>query len=265
MIGVIDLWSVVAYLHRASVAAGFAVYPATSSLAAAHHADHEVAIAAVVDLLALVVVGILFLCWLHRLVSELHRLRPGVQRSSPGWAVGAWFVPFINLVVPKQVVNDMWRASTPAGPRESRPPTLLSLWWAGWLIQGAVAAVAVSMLHPDTPSAVMHHDRVDALGHGIDLVVALLAIVVVHTLTARVDQIPATSDHWAGIGITTHFQVPPGWPLPPTGWTPPPGWAPDPSWPPAPAGWRFWTPTPVLRTAPIGWEAASSEWQYWAN
>jgi hypothetical protein len=118
-IGILDVWSIVANLHRASLAAGIESNHAVTSLRAVHRADHQVALSADVLVLAMIVVGTLFLCLLHQLVGDLHRMRPGAQRFSAGWAVGSWFVPFVNLVVPKQVVNDVWRASTPAGRRTS--------------------------------------------------------------------------------------------------------------------------------------------------
>jgi hypothetical protein len=266
VVAILDLWSMIASLRRASLLSRYESNPASMALVAANHADHQVVLSGSLDLIAVAVVGVLFLCWLHQLVSNLHRLRPGTQRSSAGWAVGVWFVPFLNLVVPKQVVNDLWRATTPEGRRQSQPPTVLSLWWAGWLIEGVVVSVAVVAIGTKTPTALIHHDRVWAVGRGLDLVVAVLAILIVHTLTGRVVHVARTTDQWADFrGIVAHFHAPPGWPPPPAEWTPPLGWIPDPSWPAAPEGWQFWRSEPVLRPAPAGWLAASADWQYWAN
>jgi len=33
------------------------------------------------------------------------------SRFTPGWAVGYWFVPFVNLVRPYQIVADLWLRS----------------------------------------------------------------------------------------------------------------------------------------------------------
>jgi hypothetical protein len=56
-------------------------------------------------------------------------------RFSPGWAAGAWFVPFLNLVRPKQIVDDVWRGTEreqPAWWAPTRPAVsgLLHIWWA---------------------------------------------------------------------------------------------------------------------------------------
>jgi hypothetical protein len=57
---------------------------------------------------------------LPRLFRRAYRNLPALGAESPrfssGWAVGAWFVPFLNLVRPKQIMDDIWRASDPALP-----------------------------------------------------------------------------------------------------------------------------------------------------
>ncbi|MFC7512377.1 DUF4328 domain-containing protein [Streptomyces thermocarboxydus] len=44
---------------------------------------------------------------------------PDVQRRTPGWAIGGWFVPFANLVIPRGIAMDVLRAAsrTPTRPR----------------------------------------------------------------------------------------------------------------------------------------------------
>ena len=69
------------------------------------------------SIVLLVCVGLL-IAWTHRLYRNLEPLGFRELRFGSGWAVGGWFVPFLNLVRPKQIVNDIWRAGDPAlGPR----------------------------------------------------------------------------------------------------------------------------------------------------
>lgn len=258
----VDLWSIVANLHRASLVSRFASHPASISLLAAHHADQQVSISGLVYVLVLVVVGVLFLVWLHEVVTDLHRLRPGTPRYSPAWAVGGWFVPILNLIRPKQVVDDAWRASAPTGRAGSQPPAFLSYWWTGWILQAVVFSVGYS-INNGSMTSLADHDRVYAVGRGLDIVVAAMAILIVRTLTARVNQVSASAARPES-RLTSQFQVPPNWPTPPAGWTPPLGWMPDPQWPPAPANWQFWRPTPAWHPEPA-WQAASLNWEYWAT
>jgi hypothetical protein len=263
VVGATDLWSIVANLHRASLVSGFASNPLTISLPAAHHADNLVDASSIVNLLALLVVGVLFIIWLHEIVSDLHKVRPGVPRYSPGWAVGGWFIPVFNLVRPKQVVDDAWQSSAPGGGRQSQVPLALNLWWAGWILHGVVAWIGLVMGH-HSPTALAHHDRVYALSHGVDIVVVFLAIMVVRALTSRVEAAssvdPRSTPHFIN-----QFNPPPGWPTPPSGWAPPLGWVPDPAWPPAPANWQFWKAAPAWQPERLAWQAASLNWEYWTS
>jgi hypothetical protein len=89
----------------------------------------------VVDLLGL---GLLAL-WTRRLYGNLRALGTRELRFPEGWAVAGWFVPFLNLVRPKQIVDDIWRASDPRRRLEEawdeQPLSiLLGWWWFSWVV-----------------------------------------------------------------------------------------------------------------------------------
>ena len=64
---------------------------------------------------ALIVAAFAFLiAWTSRLYRNLRPLGVRRLRFTEGWAIGGWFVPFVNLVRPKQILNDIWRGSDPA-------------------------------------------------------------------------------------------------------------------------------------------------------
>jgi hypothetical protein len=86
----------------------------------------------------LVGLGLLSL-WTRRLYGNLRALGAQDLRFGEGWALGGWFVPFLNLVRPKQIVDDIWRASDPVRrPEEAwdqRPlSNLLHWWWFFWVV-----------------------------------------------------------------------------------------------------------------------------------
>ena len=72
---------------------------------------------------------VLFIRWLHLAYRNVDPIAPGYRRFETGWAIGGWFVPFLNLVRPMQVVTDVWHSGTPA---RKRPPAWLALWWLGF-------------------------------------------------------------------------------------------------------------------------------------
>jgi hypothetical protein len=120
--------------------------------------DELISIAEMIDLVAvaqlvsLLVGGILFLAWFHRAYGNLRALGVSEPRYKRGWAIGAWFIPFANLVLPKQMANDLWRAGDPMmqpnepGWQGRAVAPLLHWWWAFYLIGGAVSAVSGNMI-----------------------------------------------------------------------------------------------------------------------
>ena len=54
-------------------------------------------------------------------------------RFRSGWAIGGWFVPFLNLVRPYQIAKEL---ASYSGPNETAPTNALPLWWALVIIGG---------------------------------------------------------------------------------------------------------------------------------
>jgi Domain of unknown function (DUF4328) len=88
--------------------------------------EELISIAEMMDLVALVQVasvivgGVLFLAWFHRAYGNIRALGVSEPRYRRGWAIGAWFIPLANLVIPKQLANDLWRAGGPSCSRGTR-------------------------------------------------------------------------------------------------------------------------------------------------
>ncbi|MDO8880327.1 MAG: DUF4328 domain-containing protein [Coriobacteriia bacterium] len=93
--------------------------------------------------------GIVVLVWLSRVNLRLRAAgRQGLQ-FSPGWTVGWFLIPFANLVLPPQVMQELWRASNPdAGAdtwRSSPASPLPALWWYPFLLGNFVASIAATL------------------------------------------------------------------------------------------------------------------------
>ena len=53
-----------------------------------------------------------FIRWLSRAYKNLDVAAPGFRRYGHGWAIGSWFVPFLNLWRPKEIINDIHRGGS---------------------------------------------------------------------------------------------------------------------------------------------------------
>jgi len=97
----------------------------------------------VLYLFTAVVLAVLFLVWMNHAYKAAGSLGATGQRWSSLWAVGGWFLPLANLVVPKLVMNEIDRMSSPANgpaPIEQRWVAAqlhtIGRWWWGALITG---------------------------------------------------------------------------------------------------------------------------------
>jgi hypothetical protein len=86
--------------------------------------------------------SISFLIWFHRMHKNLPSLGQKRLIFTPGWAVGFFFVPFHNFVLPFQAMREICQGSDPerfkpavslggsSNPDRPGTPLLIHFWWA---------------------------------------------------------------------------------------------------------------------------------------
>jgi hypothetical protein len=182
--------------------------------------DELTTVTAIIALAVSLPAMIAWMVWMTRAYGNLDALAPAAKRHWTGWAWLGWIVPIMNLFRPKQVANDIWRASAPGSL-----PAWLQAWWTLWI----VTEVAVRILgRVDVESLAQFRwlDGVDGLLNLVIAVTGVLAIRVVRRLTSNQEE---------------HSRRPPPEPAPersagasppadgerPDGFTITPGWAPS--------------------------------------
>lgn len=93
------------------------------------------------QLVVFLVCVVLFLNWLYNSVRNVREIRGGAMTVTPGWAVGYWFIPFVNLVRPYQTMVQLWERSR-EGISTTLPSPSIGLWWASYLVSGIAGGVA---------------------------------------------------------------------------------------------------------------------------
>jgi len=138
--------------------------------------------------------AVLFLVWIHGAHANLVALGAGHLRYSPGWAVGYFFIPFLNLVRPYQVMQEIWRASDPdRSPDDpyawhyARGSWLASFWWPLWLISNVLSNASFRLGLEQNPSderlrAVAIVDMAAALP---SIVAGILVIILIRAIKKR--------------------------------------------------------------------------------
>jgi hypothetical protein len=140
--------------------------------------------------LGLIGTGIVFIIWFHRTRVNAELFDPTGHRKSRGWSIGGWFVPIVNLWFPKQIANDVWRASTPWGANPARG--VLNAWWVLWVISAVTSSLA-SVFTSGTDTIDSQQELDDAqrevsmtlISDLVGIAAAILALLYVRRLTQR--------------------------------------------------------------------------------
>jgi hypothetical protein len=116
----------------------------------------------ILQLLIILSTAVAFLTWFYRAHKNLPRLGARNLEYSPGWAVGGFFVPFLNLVRPYQVMREVWHCSNPSALEsnatpEGQPPqppnlALLRWWWGLFLLSWAFGRIAARVAMSKDPT-----------------------------------------------------------------------------------------------------------------
>ncbi len=99
----------------------------------------------------LAITGLAFIAWAVRAYANLPALGIRERRYWTIWLVVGWILPGANLLVPKLLVDDIWRASSPQNPIDGggdawqrRPvASVVNRWWGSFLVTPAIVVLAV--------------------------------------------------------------------------------------------------------------------------
>jgi hypothetical protein len=152
---------------------------------------------------------VLFIIWMYRAAKNNEALGRMHPRFSAGWSIGAWFIPFANLVIPVLIMQDLWRGSDSrvprgdAGWRSARGSGLVAWWWTALLASLARYYGSSSDARSATVklSRLKTHDSVVLFGAAMAGLAAVLALVMVRRLAARQEEcLRVQQDAWQRAG-----------------------------------------------------------------
>lgn len=108
---------------------------AALSATASEAFDRRERFLSVMELFLFAVTSVLALKWIHRANFNARQLGAEGMRFTPGWAVGSYFIPIVNLWKPYQAMKEIWKASSsPANWQGAPSGALLGIWWFLWLL-----------------------------------------------------------------------------------------------------------------------------------
>jgi hypothetical protein len=140
--------------------------------------------------------AVVFIIWQFRHGTNARTLGVYGGLANPGWAIGGWFIPIANFFLP---ARQIFRSSRPPGVAPSSGVTTIVVFWAiAFWLSRAVDQAANNLWVDDGFTAddlrqMATSDYLTAVSAALELAAAVLAIVMVRTLTKRQN---AAFDAW---------------------------------------------------------------------
>lgn len=127
---------------------------------------------------------VMMLVWFYQAMRNARALSAGLE-TTPGWAVGWFFVPFVSLFRPFKTIEEIWKsAQQPLAWRKVETPIVLRVWW-GLYIGGAILSLFIRNENATVQAAVGYNL--------LQLAEAGVFIWLIHRL-ARQQRVAATQD-----------------------------------------------------------------------
>ncbi len=138
-----------------------------------------------------IVTGITFLMWVYRANLNCRGFGARGMKFTPGWSVGYYFVPFINLVRPYQSMKEIWQVSHNPNDWEFQPVSaLLGWWWALWIISGILGQTVLRMsMGADTVEKLQTSTGIAIFSSVIGIPLCLLVIRIVKTISSKQESV----------------------------------------------------------------------------
>lgn len=88
---------------------------------------------------------VFFLLWFRRAYFNLNQISPDYASYGEGWAVGGWFVPFLNFFYPYKIMREI-KAGSESALRdrqiEKGSNFMVAAWWTCYLTSIAVGQIS---------------------------------------------------------------------------------------------------------------------------
>ncbi len=127
---------------------------------------------------------VFFLRWFRRAYYNLHQLDRVYPNYQEGWAVGAWFIPFINLFRPYGIMKEIWQYTQEKinQPVESR--NIIKLWWLIFIISNLINNMSGRFLNNSSEiEDYILADQIALLTTSFDIIALLLIISIIRKIS----------------------------------------------------------------------------------
>jgi hypothetical protein len=151
-------------------------------------------LAGLLNLVVRVALIIAFCLWIYQAHKNLTLLGTRGLTYTPGWAVGWFFIPIMQLFRPYQVTQELWKASSQLEPlrdpfawQRNSGSGLILAWWLLWVLGDVLNGFVFRAFWKQNPSPdeLASALYVTCVADGVHILAAVLAIFVVNAIVRR--------------------------------------------------------------------------------
>ncbi len=128
---------------------------------------------------------IFYLIWKHHVFKNVQSLQVEGLKYSPGWAVGWYFIPFLNLFKPYQVMKEIWQATFYSKETEDwkgkSVSGILIIWWITWIVGNMT--LGQNMLGDDTIGSYKRDAILSVVGEPFFILSGILLTIIIRRIT----------------------------------------------------------------------------------
>lgn len=128
--------------------------------------------------------GFLILRWIHRANYNAHQLGAIGMKFTPGWSIGYYFIPILNLWKPYQAMEEIWKAShRPDCWTSEEAGSILLYWWFFWILTTLIGRVVIQQSRgAENIQDLMNVNIFTQVSHAFAITLALVTLSIVHSI-----------------------------------------------------------------------------------
>ncbi|MCP5535343.1 MAG: DUF4328 domain-containing protein [Akkermansiaceae bacterium] len=129
----------------------------------------------------IIVTVVVFAMWINRSCKNAWLLDPPRMRITPGWSVGYYFIPILNLWKPYLAMKEIRSASY---GRDHALRRTLPLWWTFWIISSMLGQIIFRMyLNSDSDESYLMACKLSFVSVPVDVILNYIAMILVTGIT----------------------------------------------------------------------------------
>ena len=167
----------------------------TTEQASANDAREQ--LIAILSLVLFLATALCWWMWQHRAYSNLRLIGSRETEFTPGWSVGYWFIPIVNLFRGYQITAELYRRSEIQNGRDSigglSGSPLVGSWWAAYLVWGGAVRFASTIgKEAHTLPTLISATDLELLAHVVGIAATILALLVIQSIDRFQQAFPVT-------------------------------------------------------------------------